>query len=136
MKKITDERLKALHLKYFKWAFVFENSLLLLYLCYQTFFSKTDWTAIWNFTDPLWVIFMAAVIFLAISEQSITAALNDYAKLSVKKILLYFIIEVVCFSIFWYLIFSFQYFWLAVGCGSLVALVVTGVLSYNNQYRE
>ncbi|MFT8477892.1 MAG: hypothetical protein ABF682_10865 [Liquorilactobacillus sp.] len=131
MKKVKDERLKGQLIKNFKTAFIIENSFILIVLMYESF---KNYGEIINFQNPLWVSFMIGVISLSILSQKVTAAVEDKPKISKKRLLIYFLLEFLAFSLLFILIIP-KYIWLSVICGGIVALITSGILIYNNHYR-
>ncbi|WP_281165617.1 hypothetical protein [Liquorilactobacillus sicerae] len=136
MKKVNDERLKIKQLKNIKLAFIFENSLILLYLIIQAWQSQQVFKQVLTWNNPLWVVFILTMAILGILEQNVTAAIDDHPKLSTKKLLIFLSGQFLIYSFLWAWLFNFQRLWLALICGGGVALVVTGVLAYNNVYRS
>lgn len=131
MKKIEDERLKIELLKDFKFAFIIENTFIIIVLTYS--FFKNSWDTL-NFQNPLLVSFMIGSISLSILAQKATAAIEDKPKISKSKLLFYFMLEILVFSFLFILIIP-KYTWLSFICGGIIAAIVSGIQIYNNHYR-
>ncbi|MFT8838370.1 hypothetical protein [Liquorilactobacillus satsumensis] len=132
MKKVEDERLKGQLLKNFKTAFLIENSFILLVLIYESF--KNVWGTV-NAQNPLWASFMLGVVTLSILSQRVTAAIEDKPKISKKRLTVYFVLEFLVFSLLFMLVIP-KNIWIAIICGLTVTFITSGVLLYNNHYRD
>jgi hypothetical protein len=136
LKKVNDERLKIKQLRNIKLAFIFENGLILLYLAIQAWQSRQVFKSVLTWSNPLWVVFILTMIVFGILDQNVAAAIADRPKLSSQKLLSLLSGQLVTYSFLWAWLFNFQRLGLALICGGGIALVVTGILAYNNHYRS
>lgn len=131
MKKVVDERLKLQLIKNFKIAFLVENAVIILMLIYQSF--KNMDKAI-SASNPIWAAFMVGTMTLSLLSVNVTASIEDKPKRSHLKLLFYFLIIFTIGSLF-FMVTMPKHILLALLCGMLIAVVVSGILIYENHYR-
>ncbi|MGO0154346.1 hypothetical protein ACTL31_01975 [Leuconostoc mesenteroides] len=131
MKKVVDERLKLQLIKNFKIAFLVENAVIILMLIYQSF--KNMDKAI-SASNPIWAAFMVGTMTLSLLSVNVTASIEDKPKRSNLKLLFYFLIIFTIVSLF-FMVTMPKHILLALLCGMLIAVVVSGILIYENHYR-
>ena len=132
MKKIVDERLKLQLLKNFKLVFLIENAVIILMLIYQSFENIDKAISINN---PLWIALMVGTMSLSLISVNVTAIMADKPKRSILELLVYALLTFVISSLL--LIFIMPHHILLIFlCGTIVTIVVSGLLIYENHYRH
>ncbi|QEA58228.1 hypothetical protein FGL74_00210 [Leuconostoc koreense] len=131
MKKVVDERLKLQLIKNFKIAFLVENAVIILMLIYQSFKNMDKAISAIN---PIWTAFMVGTMTLSLLSVNVTASIEDKPKRSHLKLLFYFLIIFTIGSLF-FMVTMPKHILLALLCGMLIAVVVSGILIYENHYR-
>ncbi|MDI6523851.1 hypothetical protein [Leuconostoc suionicum] len=131
MKKIVDERLKLQLIKNFKIAFLVENAVIILMLIYQSF--KNMDKAI-SASNPIWAAFMVGTMTLSLLSVNVTASIEDKPKRSNLKLLNYFLLTFVISSLF-FIVTMPEHILLSLLCGTVIAVVISGLLMYENHYR-
>ncbi|MDI6666601.1 hypothetical protein QMA56_02630 [Leuconostoc falkenbergense] len=131
MKKVVDERLKIQLIKNFKIAFLVENAVIVLMLIYQSF--KNVDKAI-SASNPIWAAFIVGTMTLSLLSVNVTASIEDKPKRSNLRLLSYFVLIFIIGSLF-FMVTMPQHILLALLCGTIIAVVVSGILIYENHYR-
>lgn len=131
MKKVVDERLKLQLIKNFKIAFLVENAVIILMLIYQSF--KNMDKAI-SASNPIWAAFMVGTMTLSLLSVNVTASIEDKPKRSNLKLLNYFLLTFVISSLF-FIVTMPEHILLSLLCGTVIAVVISGLLMYENHYR-
>lgn len=131
MKKVVDERLKLQLIKNFKIAFLVENAVIVLLLIYQSF--KNIDKAI-STSNPLWTAFIVGTMTLSFLSVNVSASIEDKPKRSSLRLLSYFVLIFIIGSLF-FMVTMPNHILLALLCGTVIAVVVSGLLIYENHYR-
>lgn len=131
MKRVVDERLKLQLIKNFKIAFLVENAVIVLMLIYQSF--KNMDKAI-SSSNPLWVAFIIGTMTLSLLAVNVTASIEDKPKRSYLKLISYFVLIFIIGSLF-FMVAMPKHILLALLCGTVIAVIVSGLLIYENHYR-
>ena len=131
MKKVVDERLKIQLIKNFKIAFLVENAVIVLMLIYQSF--KNVDKAI-SASNPIWAAFIVGTMTLSLLSVNVTASIEDKPKRSNLRLLSYFVLIFIIGSLF-FMVTMPNHILLALLCGTVIAVVVSGLLFYENHYR-
>lgn len=131
MKKVVDERLKLQLIKNFKIAFLVENAVIVLLLIYQSF--KNIDKAI-STSNPLWTAFIVSTMTLSFLSVNVSASIEDKPKRSSLRLLSYFVLIFIIGSLF-FMVTMPNHILLALLCGTVIAVVVSGLLFYENHYR-
>ncbi|MDI6523426.1 hypothetical protein [Leuconostoc suionicum] len=131
MKKVVDERLKLQLVKNFKIAFLVENAVIILMLIYQSF--KNMDKAI-SASNPVWTAFIVGTMTLSLLSVNVTASIEDKPKRSNLKLLSYFVLIFIIGSLFFMVIMP-KHILLDLLCGTVIAVIVSGLLIYENHYR-
>ncbi|MCC8439663.1 MAG: hypothetical protein ABF455_00885 [Liquorilactobacillus satsumensis] len=131
MKKVVDERLKLQLIKNFKIAFLVENAVIVLLLIYQSF--KNIDKAI-STSNPLWTAFIVGTMTLSFLSVNVSASIEDKPKRSSLRLLSYFVLIFIIGSLF-FMVTMPNHILLALLCGTVIAVVVSGLLFYENHYR-
>ncbi|WP_220739473.1 hypothetical protein [Leuconostoc miyukkimchii] len=131
MKKVVDERLKLQLIKNFKIAFLVENAVIILMLIYQSF---TNIDKAISSSNPIWTAFIVATMTLSLLSVNVTASIEDKPKRSNLKLLSYFVLIFFIGSLF-FMVSMPKNILLALLCGTVIAVIVSGLLIYENHYR-
>lgn len=131
MKKVVDERLKLQLVKNFKIAFLVENAVIILMLIYQSF--KNMDKAI-STSNPIWIAFIVGTMTLSFLSTNVTASIEDKPKRSNLKLLSYFVLIFIIGSLF-FMVTMPKHILLALLCGTVISVVISGLLMYENHYR-
>lgn len=131
MKKVVDERLKLQLIKNFKIAFLVENAVIILMLIYQSF---TNMDKALSTSNPIWVALMVGTVTVSLLSVNVTASIEDKPKRSNLKLLSYFVLIFIIGSLF-FMVTMPKHILLALLCGTVVAVVISGLLMYENHYR-
>lgn len=131
MKKVVDERLKLQLIKNFKIAFLVENAVIVLLLIYQSF--KNIDKAI-STSNQLWTAFIVGTMTLSFLSVNVSASIEDKPKRSSLRLLSYFVLIFIIGSLF-FMVTMPNHILLALLCGTVIAVVVSGLLFYENHYR-
>ncbi|MFT8825734.1 MAG: hypothetical protein ABF536_07865 [Liquorilactobacillus mali] len=136
MKQVNDERLKIEYLKSIKQAFLVENLVLLIFLVVQAYDSKSIFDSVLSFSNPLYSVFMIGMISFGILSQKVTAAMDDKPKMGKIKLFVIFLITFAIANLFFYVVMMPRNAFISTVCGLFIALVVIGVILFNNHYRD
>ncbi|WP_273706335.1 hypothetical protein [Leuconostoc mesenteroides] len=131
MKKIVDERLMLQLIQNFKIAFLVENAVIVLMLIYQSF--KNMDKAI-SASNPIWTAFIVGTMTVSLLSVNVTASIEDKPKRSNLKLLSYFVLIFIIGSLF-FMVTMPKHILLALLCGTVIAVIVSGLLIYENYYR-
>lgn len=132
MKKVVNARLKLQLLKNFKLAFLIENAFIVLILLYQSFENIDQAISINN---PLWLTLMVGSMSLSLISVNVTAIMADKPKRSTLKLFVYALLTFSISSLSLMFILP-HHILLVFLCGTVVSIVVSSLLLYDNHYRH
>ncbi|MDI6503154.1 hypothetical protein [Leuconostoc suionicum] len=107
------------------------NFTIYLMLIYQSF--KNMDKAI-SANNPIWAAFMVGTMTLSLLSVNVTASIEDKPKRSNLKLLNYFLLTFVISSLF-FIVTMPEHILLSLLCGTVIAVVISGLLMYENHYR-
>ncbi|MGA9519718.1 MAG: hypothetical protein WBV27_13140 [Trichococcus sp.] len=135
MKKIKDERLILRNLKNIRIAWIVQNLAILFFMAYQLIKSQ-DTSGVFTYGNPLWAVFTIGTYTLIVLSVNISGPMEDKEKMTHKKITFISFGVFLITTIFFYFAFLQVHPILALISGTVVAMIIYGLLRYANCFRD
>lgn len=135
MKKIKDERLILRNLMNIRIAWIVQNLAILIFLVYQVIKSQ-ETSGVFTYGNPLWAVFTIGTYTLVVLSVNVSGPMEDKEKMTHKKIALISMGFFLITTIFFYFTLLQVHLWIALISGTVVAIIIYGLLRYANRFRN
>jgi len=135
MKKIKDERLILRNLLNIRIAWIVQNLAILIFMAYQLIKSQ-DTSGVFTYGNPLWAVFTIGTYTLVVLSVNVSGPMEDKEKMTHKKITLISMGVFLITTIFFYFALLQVHLWIALISGTVVAIIIYGLLRYANRFRN
>ena len=135
MKKIKDERLILRNLMNIRIAWIVQNLAILIFLVYQIIKSQ-DTSGVFTYGNPLWAVFTIGTYTLIVLSVNVSGPMEDKEKMTHKKMIFISLGVFLITTIFFYFAFLQVHPLLALMSGTVVSMIIYGLLTYANRFRD
>ena len=116
-------------------AWIVQNLAILIFLVYQ-FIRSQDTSGVFTYGNPLWAVFTIGTYTLVILSVNVSGPMEDKKKMTHKKITFISLGVFLITTIFFYFAFLEVHPILALISGTVVAVIIYGLLRYANRFRD